>query len=291
MTSPGFEYIAPRTIKEAVKILSKSKEGTHVMAGGTDLLVKMRHRVLKPKSIVSLKKIKGINKIKFDVKKGLTIGATALLADVASHKKIKKHFPTIAKAAGSTANVQVRNMGTVVGNLCNASPSADNAPTLLAMNAVVQIAGPDGDRELALDRFFLGPGITALEKGEIVTAVFVPMPATFTGTAYHSLSQRGLMDCSAVCAGAMVTMEKEICKDARIFIGACAPIPMAAEKAANMLVGKKMTDSFIKEAAVVASGEATPISDVRASAKYRWKMVTVLTIKALIDARNMAVKQ
>lgn len=291
MTVPKFDYVAPRTIKEAVTLFSQKNDGAHVMAGGTDLMVKVRYRVLMPKTIISLKKIKGINKITFTAEKGLTIGATALLADVASHKKIKRFFPTIAKAAGSTANVQVRNMGTVVGNLCNASPSADNAPTLLAMNAKVLIAGPDGNREMALDRFFLGPGITALEQGEIVTALFVPTPARYTGTAYHSLSQRGLMDCSAVCAGAMVTMEKETCKDARLFIGACAPIPMPAAKAAKLLIGKKLTDPLINEAAVVASKEATPISDVRASAKYRWKMVAVLTIKALIDARDMAMKQ
>ncbi len=291
MTAPKFDYFAPRTIKEAVNLFSRKKDGAHVMAGGTDLLVKVRHRVLMPKTIISLKKIKGLNRITFKPEAGLTIGATALLADVASHKKIKRFFPTIAKAAESTANVQVRNMGTVVGNLCNASPAADNAPTLLALNARVHIAGPDGNREMALDQFFLGPGLNALEQGEIVTALFVPMPAKCTGTAYHSLSQRGLMDCSAVCAGAMVTMQKEICKDARVFIGACAPIPMPAAKAAKMLKGNELTDALINTAAVVASKEAAPISDVRASAKYRWKMVAVLTIKALIDARAMAMKQ
>ena len=116
------------------------------MAGGTDLMVKIRHRALFPKQIISLKKIDGLDAITFDEKSGLTIGATALLADVASDPMIREHYPTVAEAAESTANVQVRNMGTVVGNLCNASPSADNAPTLIALGATVNITGPSGTR-------------------------------------------------------------------------------------------------------------------------------------------------
>jgi carbon-monoxide dehydrogenase medium subunit len=179
-------------------------------------------------------------------------------------------------------------MGTVVGNLCNASPSADNAPTLMAMGATVNISGPRGSREMTLDQFFRGPGVTALEAGEIVTSIFVPLPPAGVGTAYHSLSQRGKLDCSAVGVGTMVTLKGKRCTDARLVIGACAPVSMRTRGAEKMLIGQTLTDARIREAAHVASQETSPITDVRASAPYRWKMVTVLTIRALTDARKMA---
>ncbi len=291
MPAAQFDYIAPTTVDEAVAALVKGGRNTRVMAGGTDLIVKIRHRMLFPKCIVNLKRIKGLDAIAVDKKNGLTIGATALLADVADHKGIRRHYPTVAEAAGATANVQVRNMGTVVGNLCNASPSADNAPTLMAMAATVEIAGPTGSRSMLLDQFFQGPGFTALETGEIVTAVRVPPPVAGSGTAYHSLSQRGKLDCSAVGVGTMVVLNKDRCTDARIIVGACAPVPMRTRAAERMLIGKKMTDTLIRQAAQKASEETSPITDVRASAPYRWKMVSVLTIRALTDARKMALRR
>jgi CO/xanthine dehydrogenase FAD-binding subunit len=152
----------------------------------------------------------------------------------------------------------------------------------------VDIAGPKGNRNMALDQFFLGPGVTALKTGEMVTAIRVPRPPAGTGTAYHSLSQRGKLDCSAVGVGTMVVLEKERCIDARLVVGACAPVPMRTQDAERLLIGKRMTDTLIRKAAQAASEETTPITDVRASAPYRWKMVTVLTIRALTDARKMA---
>ena len=288
MPAAQFDYIAPTTVEEAVAALVKGGRDTRVMAGGTDLLVKIRHRMLFPKTIVGLKRIAGLDAITLDKKTGLSIGATALLADVAAHPGVRRHYPTVAEAAGATANVQVRNMGTVVGNLCNASPSADNAPTLMAMNSTVDITGPTGSRSMALNRFFQGPGISALTTGEIVTAIRVPLPAAGSGTAYHSLSQRGKLDCSAVGVGTMIVLKGDRCTNARIIVGACAPIPMRTRAAEKMMIGKKMTDALIRQAAQTASQETSPITDVRASAPYRWKMVSVLTIRALTDARKMA---
>lgn len=290
MPAPHFDYLAPTTVDEAVAMLAKGGHDTRVMAGGTDLLVKIRHRVLMPKRIVSLKHIAGLDAITFDKKIGLTIGATALLVDVANHAMIRRHYPTVAEAAESTANVQVRNMGTVVGNLCNASPSADNAPTLIAMGATINIAGPVGNRSLPLDDFFRGPGITALKTGEIVTSVFVPMPQTTMGTAYLSISQRGKLDCSAIGLATMVLMDGELCKDARIVVAACAPVPLRTREAEKMLIGKPLTDDLIRAAAKKTSEETSPITDIRASADYRLKVTVVLTIRALTKARKMALR-
>ena len=288
MPAPHFDYLAPTTVDEAVAALIKGGKDARVMAGGTDLMVKIRHRAVSPKLIVSLKRIDGLDKIAFNPKSGLTIGATALLADVAKHPKIRRYYPTVAEAAESTANVQVRNMGTVVGNLCNASPSADNAPTLIALGSKVNIAGPSGTREMPLDEFFRGPGITALEAGEIVTSLFVPTPPAGTGTAYISISQRGQLDCSAIGLGVMVTMDGKTCTNARIVVGACAPIPLRTKGAEKILVGKELTDESIRKAAKKASAETSPINDVRASAAYRQKVAIVIAIRALTDARKMA---
>lgn len=286
-----FDYYAPATLAEAISLLQSKGPGARVMAGGTDLVVKMRHAGLKPTALISINRIPGLNGISFDPQQGLTIGATALLADVAVHPEILKYYPTVAQAARGTANVQVRNMGTVVGNLCNASPSADNAPTLLALDAVVQIDGPTGGRTVALEQFFKGPGVTALDPYEIVTAIHVPAPAVHTATAYISLSARGKLDCTAVGAGAWVAMDGTVCKEVRLFIGACGPTVIRARNAEGVLRGKALTDDLMDQAGAAASAETTPITDVRASAGYRSKMVAVLTRRVVQKACNRALEQ
>jgi len=286
-----FDFYEPATIEEAIELLQSKGPDARVMAGGTDLLNKIRVRALTPKTIIGLKKIEGLDKIIFDERKGLTIGATALLADVARHPGILEHYPTVAQAARGTANVQVRNMGTVVGNLCNASPSADNAPTLLAMNAEVHIRGAAGERRLALDQFFKGPGMTALKADEIVTAVHVPVPPSNAGTAYLSLSARGRLDCTAVGAGVMVIANGPICEDIRLFIAACGPTPLRARRTEDLVRGRELTNELLEKAGVQACGESCPITDLRASADYRTKMISVLIRRAVKEAHEMALKR
>ena len=288
MTLPKFEYFAPESLDEAQQLLLDRGEGAHLLAGGTDLLVKMNHGLLKPASVIALKHIKGLDDIVFDPKAGLKIGATALLANVAAHPDILEYFPAVAAAARETANVQIRNMGTVAGNLCNAAPSADNAPTLLALNAEVLINGAKGERRLALDQFFKGPGLNALDSGEILTAILVPAPEPGSGVSYQHISARGKVDISAVCVGSMVRMEKDLCCDVRIFLGAVAPVPMRAVKTEATVLDQQLTEEIIEKAGVAALDESQPITDVRSSADYRKKMVAVLTRRALTEARDRA---
>ncbi|MFC1883868.1 FAD binding domain-containing protein [Thermodesulfobacteriota bacterium] len=291
MTLPNTEYFAPESIEEAVKLLTEKGDGAHILAGGTDLLVKMNHGLLKPKNIIGLKSIKGLKDIYFNKDTGLTIGATALLVEVASHEMIKKHYPAVAYAANETANTQIRNMGTVAGNLCNAAPSADNAPTLIAMEAEVNMVGIEGERRLPLGQFFKGPGLTAMKPGEIMTSIVVPFPSKGSGASYKHISARGKVDISAVCVGAVVKMEGKECKDVKIVLGAVAPTPIRAVEAEAVLKGKKWTENAVKEAGVKASVESRPISDVRSNAEYRKKMVSVLTSRALIEAHERAMKK
>ena len=268
MTLSRFEFYSPGHLDEAFALLKEKGKDTFVMAGGTDLLIKRRHQIIHPQTIVSLKKISGLNRISFKSDKGLTIGATALLGDVAKHRTILKRYPAIAKAAGNTANVQIRNMGTVVGNLCNASPAADNAPVLLAMNAELNILGPQGERVLPLDEFFLGPGATALQTAEIVTSVFVPTPPPRSGATYLHLSARGRIDCSAASTGVSLALKGPRVDRIRIFVGACGPTPLQMPKTEKKLMGQKLTKTLAEQASLQASKESKPISDVRANEDY-----------------------
>lgn len=290
MSLSKFEYYAPETVEEACALLEKKAEGAYLMAGGTDLLVKINQRALKPKAIIGLKKVKGIDEIKFDNKNGLTIGAMATLADVASHPIIQKKYPVVAYAASQTANVQIRNMGTVVGNLCNAAPSADNAPTLIVMGAQVIIASQKKERRLFLDEFFRGPGMTALSTGEMVTGILVPPPAPNSGVSYQHFSQRGQVDIAAASVAAMLALRKNICEHVRIVLGAVGPVPLRAMKTEEMIRGKRLSNSLVERASTQASAESKPISDVRASAEYRKSVVAVLTKRALLEAYNRALK-
>jgi carbon-monoxide dehydrogenase medium subunit len=288
MSIGKFDYFAPETLEEATGLLAKFGSRARVMAGGTDLMVKIRLGAMAPEVLVSLKNIPGLDTIAIDPEKGLTIGAKALLADVAAHSGIKADYPAIAAAAGDTANVQVRNMGTVVGNLCNASPSADNAPALLVMDASVHIKGTGGERTLPLNDFFTGPGLTALGADEIVTAVSVPPPKPGTGVIYLSFSGRGKLDCSTVGIGALVTLEADTCRSARIAIGACAPTPIRASEAESLLTGNIVDDTLLRQASAKAAEATNPIDDLRASAAYRLKVVEVLTHRVLSEACRIA---
>ncbi|MFC1822173.1 FAD binding domain-containing protein [Thermodesulfobacteriota bacterium] len=290
MARPKFDYFAPESIEEACRLCSEIGAGAFVLAGGTDLMVKVNHRLIKPKAFIGLKGIKGLDRISFDKKTGLTIGAMGLLADVASDPAVRRHYPAIAFGAGETANVQIRNMGTVAGNLCNAAPSADNAPALMALDAEVTLRGTEGKRRIPLEHFFKGPGLTAIESGEILTAIHVPPPLPKSGASYQHISARGQTDISAVGVGAMVALNGRSCGRAKIFLGAVAPIPMRAVNAEKLIIGKRLTSELIEKAGLQASRESKPITDMRASAEYRKMMVAVLTKRALQEAQKRAMK-
>ncbi|RJR25727.1 MAG: xanthine dehydrogenase family protein subunit M, partial [Desulfobacteraceae bacterium] len=196
----------------------------------------------------------------------------------------------IAYAAGETANTQIRNMGTVVGNICNAAPSADNASMLLVLGAEAVLASEKGERILALEKFFKGPGVTARRPDEMVTAIRVPPPLPGSGTSYQHISARGKVDIPAAAVGAMLVMDGDKCREARIALAAVAPVPMRAIETETLLKGKKITASLVEKAGRKASTEARPISDLRASADYRKRMIAVLTGRAVMEAMEKAGK-
>lgn len=290
MSLSRFDYYAPATVEEACRLADEKGEGAMFMAGGTDLLIKNKRRMIDIKTVIDIKRIKDLDGISFDIKNGLTVGSTATLTSIENHSVIRDKYPAIAQAAHATANVQIRNMGTLAGNLCNASPSAENAPALMAMKATVTLISSKGSRQVKLDEFFTGPGKTVMNKGELLTAINVPLPPQGSGTSYQHISARGKVDISAVGVGAMLIMNNDICEDARIFLGAVAAVPMMAVNAQNILRGSRITEEIIQNAGLEASKECSPITDMRATSEYRKLMVAVLTGRAIDESRKRAAR-
>lgn len=291
MRLPHFEYASPATLEEALALLDEKGPEAKVMAGGTDLLVRMKHGLLRPSAVINLSRIEELKTISYSPRTGLSIGAGAKLAYVASHPVVQRRYPAVAKAAEKTANVQVRNMGTVGGNLCNAAPSADNAPVLMAMGAKMEIIGRNGKRVVPLDEFFKGPRLTVLEHGEILRSIRVGVPPAGSRASYQHISARGRVDISAVCVGAFAVFDSGVCREVKIALGAVAPRPIRALEAEEILRGMPWTPELVLTASKKAADESRPITDVRASAEYRKQMVEVLTRRALLELGSVLIKK
>ncbi|MCY3767616.1 MAG: xanthine dehydrogenase family protein subunit M [Gemmatimonadetes bacterium] len=273
-----FEYIAPETVREAAEVL-QAHPGARVLAGGTDLLVQMKERARTPDTLVDLRRIPGLDELRFDGKTGLTIGAAVTMRQVELMPATQLHYTGLAEGARVVGSFQIRNLATIVGNICNAAPSADAAPGLIVHGAKVKIAGPKGRRTMLVENFMAGPGRTTLGTGEFVVGIHVPVPPPRTGSAYVRHTPRGAMDIAMVGVGAAVTLAPRTrdCQEARIVLGAVAPTPLRAKAAERMLKGQRLTGALIERAAKTAAEEARPISDVRGSADFRREMVRVLT--------------
>jgi CO/xanthine dehydrogenase FAD-binding subunit len=279
---PRFEYFLPRTVDEAVGFLTDHKGDAKVLAGGTDLLPQLKGRELPaPKYVMDLKSIPGLDAIAYDEKSGLKIGALATISAIAESPLVNQHFPILSQAALSMASPQVRNMGTFVGNICNAVPSADSAPPLLALDAYVSIKGPKGMRTVQMDTFFTGPRKTLLHEDEVVTEIGVPSPPKESRGVYLKLSPRHSMDLAIVGVAVVASMQERICTEVKIGLGAVAPTPVRGRMAESMLTGTPITAGLIDEAARNVINQCSPIDDHRASMEYRCDMVYVMTRRAL----------
>ncbi len=279
---PKFEYLQPGTMDEALKLLSLYKGSAMVMAGGTDLIPKLKTRKINvPEYIIDLKNIPGLDDIKYDAKKGLTIGALVTVRSIEKSSLIKGKYPVLFEAAGSMASIQVRNRGTVAGNICNAVPSADTAPALLCLEAELKLVSQKGERIVGIEDFFTGPNQTIMEDDEILTEIRLPVLPAGTRGCYLKLSPRRSMDLAVVGVAVVGVANSGIFKDVRISLGAVAPTPVRAKLAEEILRGQKIGLEIIERAAEMAAQEAKPIDEHRASAEYRRDMVKVLTGRAL----------
>lgn len=283
MNMPAFEYLRATSLKEACTLLSTHGKQGKVIAGGTDLLVKMKHRRLVPAYLIDIKRISGLDHIRHVEGEGLRIGALATIESLKRSTPVRKQYPMLHQAAAYMATVAIRNRATVVGNICNGSPSAEMAPALIALGATALIVGPAGERSVSVEDFFTGPGRTVLEPDELVAELRVPEPPAGSGGVYEKHSLRR-MDVAMVGVAALVVPDGEACGDIRIVLSAVAPTPMRARKAESVLRGQAPTEALIEEAARTAAEESRPITDIRGSAESRKNTVEVLTSQVIRQA-------
>ena len=276
----AFEYFAPRSLAEATEVLAKYQGEARTVAGGTDLLLKMKAGRLSPKAIVNIKRVPELRGLTFN--SHLTLGALTTLEEIKQSSMIRERYPALSDAAATMASVQIRNLATVGGNLCNAAPSADLAPILIALNAAARLAGFKGERRIPLEDFFTGPGTTVLAPGELLVSLEVPPPAG--PSVYLKHSPREHMDIAVVGIGLALRGYNPLsqeCAEPRVVLGAVAPVPLRARRAEAELTGGPLAAERIDRAAKIAAEEAKPIDDVRGSAWYRRRMVAVLTRRGL----------
>lgn len=284
------KYFEPATVKECCAILKEYGSDAKILAGGTDLVPRLKNKIWRPKAVVGIWNIPGIDAVTVG-NDGLELGAAARLRTISMDPSLEKDYKVIMEAAGHVSSMQVRNIATIGGNACNASPSADAIQGLIAMEAAAVIAGPDGTREVALEDFFTGPGTTVLKEGEFLVKFKIPAPKAGTGAVYKKFAIRGDTDISIVGAACRLIIQKDgTIEDARISLAAVAPKPIRARESEKLLIGKKLTAELIDQAAEAAADGCTPISDQRATAEYRKQMVRVWTRHAVEEAAERAMR-
>ncbi|MDP6654920.1 MAG: xanthine dehydrogenase family protein subunit M [SAR324 cluster bacterium] len=266
-----FEHYAPDSIEELLEML-KSKPNAKLIAGGTDLLLQMKQGTARPETVISLKNVEELRGFSVS-KNGYRLGAGMTLRGITRSNELTQNFPGLVYAAGVVASEQIRTLATLGGNICNASPSADMVPPLIALDAVVQLVSNQGQRDLSLSDFFKGPGESVLKSGEIMHSIFLPQPSG--NMIYTKHAPRKFMDLAVVGVAVRLAKKNGKINEARVALGAVGPVPFRAEKTEALLAGQTLTTELMLEAGEMAAGECVPIDDIRGSAWYRKRMVKV----------------
>jgi aerobic carbon-monoxide dehydrogenase medium subunit len=295
-----FDYLRPQTLEEALSLLNQHGKKAKLIAGGTDVIVMIKQKVMTPEVLISLRGIPGLGQIQYDGT--LRIGALVTHRAIEQSEVIRKEFSALTDAADVLGSIQIRNVATIGGNICTAAPSADTATPLLVLETQVKIKSLSEERTVPIETFFTGPGETILKKGEMVTELIIPKPLPHTGSAYWKLQRRlaldlpilgvsvllsldkGTVSCSDIlCTTSPIssilhTMEKDelTCREIRIALGVAAPTPIRALRAENLMRGKKISDELLEEVANTASAEAQPRDSIRGEAWYRKDLIRVL---------------
>jgi carbon-monoxide dehydrogenase medium subunit len=282
------QYVSPDTTKAAVALLAKAKGSAHVLAGGSDLLVRMKGGFVEPDLIVDIKRIKPMREIK-KTAAGFSIGAAVSCAEMGEHAALKKTWPGVVEAANLIGSKQVQGRCTIVGNLCNASPAADSVPALIAAAAKAVIAGPKGRRTVPVEQVPVGPGRTSLKKGEIIEAILLPKRPPRSGDAYLRFIPRSEMDIAVVSAGVSLTLDtKGVIKDARVSLGAVAPTVLLVADAAKAIIGTRLDEEALEKLGAASSAACRPIDDKRGTIEFRTKVAAVLAKRAARIAYDRA---
>jgi carbon-monoxide dehydrogenase medium subunit len=286
----AINYDAPTTLDQAVSILKTHGENARPFCGGTDIIIQLRAGVRRTEHLVDVKKIKELQVLSFDAKKGLRLGAAVPCIEISESDVMRRHYPGLTEAAHLIGSLQIQNRASVGGNLCNGSPAADTTPALIVLGARARVVGPNGEREVPVEAFVVSPGRTVLKPGELLVELLVPAPAPHSSDAYLRFIPRNEMDIAVVGVGAAVTLDGDKVKAARIALAAVGPTPILASKAADAIIGMKLDDAALEAAGRAASAACSPIDDMRGTAEFRLHITAVLTRRVLSIAAERAKK-
>ena len=284
-----FEYFAPKTVEEALSLLSQYKEEAKIIAGGQSILVVMKQGVLAPEYLIDVKGISALDYINYGEGEGLTIGALTTHRAIEKSAIIQKHLGVLSEMEGNLATIQTRNWGTIGGNLCHGDPAGDPAPVFIALNAKLKLASKGGERIIDMEEFSQDYLEVALEPDEMLTEIQVPIPPPHTGTAYEKLMvMKGDMGIVGAVVSITLSSGNGVCQDARIALSNAGSVPLRAREAEKRLIGKVVNDDLLIEAGEAASAKADPPSDVHGSAEYRREMVKVFVRRVARKALERA---
>lgn len=287
MALPEFDYVAAKSLEEASQLMVSMGSECVVMSGGTDVILQIPKNVERGmKTVIDLKTIPGLTRLEYVDGEGLYVGANTKLFDIQSSPVVLEKMPAVAQAAHYVGSSQVRRKGTMVGSICNASPTGDCGSILLAMKAQVKIVGPEGERTVGMDDFWTGFKRIAPDKlkGELVTGIFIPELKSGEGSAYFKHSVRKAMDLAIVGVAAWVKLEGKTVADCRIAVAGGDVTIVRAKAAEQMIIGRELTDELVEAVAAQAADEMHPRSSLRASAEYRHDMIRVYTKRAINKA-------
>jgi CO/xanthine dehydrogenase FAD-binding subunit len=279
-----FDLVLPESVDDCLKLLAQRGPEAKVLAGGTDLLPQLKNGLLKPPCVIDLSGVAALRVLGAANGHGLRVGSAVTARTLEQDHTVRARFPAIAESGALVGSVQVRNLATVGGNLCNAAPSADMAPPFIALDAEAVIAGRRGQRRVPVTSFFTGVRRTVLEPGELLLELAVPDPGPHSGGTYVRHTPRRELDIAVVGVASQLTLANGLCTKARIALASVAPVPLRATAAEQWLEGQRPTPERIARAAELAVEAARPISDQRGSADYRRHLVKVLTRRTLTTA-------
>lgn len=274
-----------RIESEGALIERLSEGGAAIIAGGTDLLVKMRAGRVSPRLILDVSEVPTLRGVSLEGGY-ISIGAATTHADLSASPVIRERLPLLVRVLESIGSPQIRNRGTIGGNLANASPAADSAVPLLLYDASLIVAGRDGERAVPLERFFRGPGETALSRGEFIRRIRIPLPEERFSAFFHKVGKRKALTIAIASLGSLIRIEAGLLAEARFAAGSVAPTPIRFRRLEQRLIGREMTDALIAEGREIAMESVSPIDDIRASAGYRREVIGDLVVRALATARR-----
>ena len=282
----NFDYLEPKSVAEACALLKQHGGEAKIFAGGAHLTILMKQGLYQPKALVNIKKIPELRGIKYDAAEGLTIGALVTHREIETSVLVKEKFPVLCEAEREVANIRVRNMGTVGGNLASGEPLTDLSQIFIALDARAEITGPDGQRTILLEELFVDFYQTNLADDEILTHVVIPPLPLRSGIEYIRFSSSSVVDKPSAGVAVRISLEtnNELCQLVRVVLGCVGATPVRALKAEALLIGKKVTPEFAEEAGATASQECSPTSDLRGSEHYKRAIVRTLVKRAASKA-------